>query len=370
LSGTSTPSLIVTASSRIDPGKYGTANVFVSLGDSGQPAVTGVSVSPVTASVAQGGHQPFTATVLGANNPSQSVRWTVSRADGIAVATGTYIDDPTSSTPTLYVAADEAVTNATGVPRLVVQANSIADGTKYGIANVTVTASGGTGGGGTTGTGLTINPSSIGVVQGGSQQFTAYDTATNVVVSDVTWNVYRANGEPGLATGTSIGPAGSVGLLYVGADEVLAGPSTPSLIVTASSRIDPGKYGTANVFVSLGGSSQPAVTGVSVSPSTASVAQGGHQPFTATVLGANNPSQSVSWTVSRADGIAVAEGTYIDNTTGTLYVAADEAVTNATGEQRLVVTAASTADGTKYGVANVTVTASGGSTGGGGTTGT
>jgi hypothetical protein len=111
--------------------------------------------SPASASVAQGGHQPFTATVLGANNPSQSVRWTVARSDGGTLSSGTYFDDQTSSIPTLYVATDEAVTTATGVPRLVVQANSIVNGTKYGIANVTVTAAGSDPGGGTGGTGST-----------------------------------------------------------------------------------------------------------------------------------------------------------------------------------------------------------------------
>jgi hypothetical protein len=261
VSGSSTPSLIVRASSRQDPDKYGTANVLVSLGDSGQPAVTGVSVSPSSANVAQGGHQPFSATVLGANNPSQSVRWTVSRADGIVVASGTYIDDPTSSTPTLYVAANETATDATGVQRLIVQANSIADGTKYGVANITVTTAGGSaGGGGTAGTGLIVNPSSIGVARGGAQQFTAYDTATGEPISAVDWNVYRANGSPALSSGTSIQPAGGVGVLHVGADEVMSSTATEPALIVRAIAINSAKYGTANVFVSsgsTGGGTQP-----------------------------------------------------------------------------------------------------------------
>jgi hypothetical protein len=207
----------------------------------------------------------------------------------------------------------------------------------------------GNGTGETASSGLTAEPSSIGVSQGGTQQFTAKDE-TGAPFSAVIRTVIRANG-------ASIS---SAGVLAVGAGEILSNTNTPSLIVTAISRQDTTKYGTAKVFVSPGDTGQPAITGVLAGPATVSVAQGCHQPFTATVLGANSPSQSVSWTVSRADGIALADGTYIDNTTGTLYVAANEAVTNATGAPRLVVQANSIEDSTKYGIANVTVTTAGG----------
>jgi hypothetical protein len=106
---------------------------------------------------------------------------------------------------------------------------------------------------------LTINPSSIDVARGGAQQFIAIDE-TGITVSNVTWNVYRADGDPALSGGTSIQLAGGVGVLYVGGDEVLADASTPSLIVRATSTQDSTKYGTANVFVSsgsTGGGTQP-----------------------------------------------------------------------------------------------------------------
>jgi Leucine-rich repeat (LRR) protein/fibronectin type 3 domain-containing protein len=88
----------------------------------------------------------------------------------------------------------------------------------------------------------------------------------------------------------------------------------------------------------------PTVTGVTVTPSTASVLKGGSQAFTAVVEGEDDPAQTVTWTVT--GGIS---GTAI-NASGMLTVAADE--TAAT----LTVTATSTVDTSKSGSATVTVT--------------
>jgi hypothetical protein len=54
----------------------------------GDPAVTSVSVSPGTASVAKGGEKQFTATVTGTNSPAQTVTWTV---EGGGTGAGTTI---------------------------------------------------------------------------------------------------------------------------------------------------------------------------------------------------------------------------------------------------------------------------------------
>jgi hypothetical protein len=58
---------------------------------------------------------------------------------------------------------------------------------------------------------------------------------------------------------------------------------------------------------------------VSVSPSTASVAKGGTQQFTATVTGTNSPAQTVTWSVSGGG-----TGTAISSAAGVLSVAASE----------------------------------------------
>jgi len=92
----------------------------------------------------------------------------------------------------------------------------------------------------------------------------------------------------------------------------------------------------------------PTVTGVTVSPSTASVAKGGTQQFSASVTGTGNPATTVTWTVE--GGIT---GTSI--TDGLLTVAADETATT------LTVTATSTVTTSVSGTATVTVTGGGGS---------
>jgi formylglycine-generating enzyme required for sulfatase activity len=88
----------------------------------------------------------------------------------------------------------------------------------------------------------------------------------------------------------------------------------------------------------------PIVTGVTVDPVTAVVEKGGTLAFTAVVTGTGNPAQTVIWTLS--GGIA---GTSIHSTTGQLSVDIGETAI------RLTVTAISTADSSKTGMAAITV---------------
>jgi hypothetical protein len=88
----------------------------------------------------------------------------------------------------------------------------------------------------------------------------------------------------------------------------------------------------------------PTVTGVTVFPATASVAQGATQLFSASVAGTNNPAQTVTWTIVEANKAA---GTTIVN--GLLTVAVNETLS------ALTVRATSTVDTGKSGEATVTV---------------
>lgn len=90
------------------------------------------------------------------------------------------------------------------------------------------------------------------------------------------------------------------------------------------------------------GAPAPTVTGVTVSPSTANVAGGATQQYTATVAGANSPSQGVNWTCS-AGAI---------NSSG-LFTA--PAATSSA--QTITITATSQQDGTSAGTATATVAA-------------
>lgn len=89
------------------------------------------------------------------------------------------------------------------------------------------------------------------------------------------------------------------------------------------------------------------ITGVTVSPNTASVDKGQSVVLTATVAGTGIVNTNVTWKVAGASELA--SGTHIDG--GTLYVAKDE--TNTT----LTVTATSAQDSSKSGTATITVNA-------------
>ena len=86
------------------------------------------------------------------------------------------------------------------------------------------------------------------------------------------------------------------------------------------------------------------ITGISVSPSTATLNKGGTATFSAVVAGTNTPSQDVAWTVTGSSnpGTSITLG-------GELTIAQDETATS------LTVTATSVQDNTKFGTAAVTV---------------
>lgn len=88
------------------------------------------------------------------------------------------------------------------------------------------------------------------------------------------------------------------------------------------------------------------VTGVTVSPTTATVTKGQNLVLSATVAGTGIINKNVTWTVAGA----ASSGTYI-NDAGKLHVAADETATT------LTVTATSVGDATKSGTATITVAA-------------
>jgi hypothetical protein len=98
--------------------------IFTACEDLNNPATTGVTISPPTASVPKGGTQKFTATVEGTGGPSQEVVWTVEGNND----SGTGIDDK----GLLSVAAGESAETLT------VKAVSAADPGKSDTAEVTV----------------------------------------------------------------------------------------------------------------------------------------------------------------------------------------------------------------------------------------
>jgi|GEM_PF-2536943 len=270
-------------------------------------AVDAIIVNPPSANVARGGTQNFSATVLGAMNPPQTVTWTIDEA-------GRHAQTMINASGVLSVAADESLT------MLTVRATSTFDTSVSGTATVTVPIP--------VVTGVTVSPSSSSVARGGTQNFAATVLGANSPPQTVTWTIDEA----GRHAQTTINASG---VLSVAADESLG-----TLTVRATSTFDISVSGTATVTVPI-----PVVTGLTVSPSSSSVARDGTENFTATVLGVNDPPQTVTWSIDEA-------GRHVEtaiNTNGVLTVAADESLGT------LTVRATSTFDTSVSGTATVTV---------------
>jgi hypothetical protein len=303
--------LIVTATSVVDPSVWDSVSVTVLV-----PTVTSVTVNPANQSVRRGATIQFSATVVGTNDPVNTVTWRVSsNASGTgAVTSGTSVN----VNGLLTVSANETATP------LYVIATSTADTTKSGVIAVNVVIP--------IVTGVTVSPANQTVTTGGTMQFSATVTGTNISENAVTWRVSsNAAGTGAVIEGTSIN---ANGLLTVAANE-----TARALYIFATSVEDQTKFGSTPVNVTI---LTPTVTGVTISPLNSSVGSGGTLQFSASVTGTNNPSNSVTWRVSsNAAGTgAVTPGTSI-NANGLLTVSANETLTT------LFVFATSTVDTSK-----------------------
>jgi formylglycine-generating enzyme required for sulfatase activity len=184
------------------------------------------------------------------------------------------------------------------------------------------------GGGDITVTEVKVTPNKVEVAKGETQQFSAEVIGSGNPPQSVIWSLEGNKSEKTLITPSD-------GLLILGEEE-----SATTLTVIATSTADTAKSGAAMVTVSASSST---ITSVTITPPSVEVAKGGIQQFSATVKGSNNPSQSVSWSVS--GGVS---GTSI-SPSGLLTIASNETATT------LTVRAASTADSAKSGAAAVTV---------------
>jgi uncharacterized protein YjdB len=183
---------------------------------------------------------------------------------------------------------------------------------------------GGGGGGGTAPvTGVSLDKTTLTISVGDMETLKATVTPDDAISKSVTWSSSNAS------------------VARVSSSGVVTGVSAGYAIVTVTT-VSGSRMANCYVIVSALTST---VTSVTVSPSSVSVEKGKTQQFSAVVNGNNNPSQTVSWSVT--GGVS---GTSISWSDGLLTVAANE--TAAT----LTVTARSSADYNKNGTATVTVT--------------
>ena len=171
-------------------------------------------------------------------------------------------------------------------------------------------------------TSIAVSPSTATAYPNQTLQLTADVTVANFASKSVKWEITSGGDSAVISTN---------GALTVDADAI----GGTQIVVKATSLFDGTTNGTATITVASIGS----VTSVTVAPATKTLAAGGTQKFTATVVQTGNLSEAVEWS-------ATTGGTITED--GTLTLAAD-----ATGT--VTVTATSVADNSVTGTATVTV---------------
>lgn len=216
------------------------------------PPVVSVTIAPQSASLSPGETQQFQATVSGTSNTL--VTWMVGGVPGGNPTVGTI------SASGLYTAPSTLPANPTVTVTAVSQADSSAS------ASATVSLHGSV-------IAISISPAAASVGTGGAQGFTANVTGQGSLSGSVTWGVNGVTG--GNSTvGTIVANGGSNGSSSAIYTAPVAVPSPPEISVTATSVADPSKSASATVTVTCAATN-------SISPSSATIALGGTQIFTA-----------------------------------------------------------------------------------------
>ena len=240
--------------------------------------------------------------------PSSIAMNTTSQCNAVVQGTGSFSSGVTWSANGGAINANGLLTAPATASTLTVTATSAQDGTKSGTATVSVQASSPT----ITSVAVTCNPSSVGV--NATSQCNATVQGTGSFSSAVTWS----------ASGGSINANG-----------LLTAPgAADSVTVTATSTHDSTKSGTATVSVQA---SPPTITSVAVTCNPSSVGVNATSQCNAAVQGTGGYSSTVTWSAS--EGAINASGLF----------------TAATAAGDVTVTATSTQDTTKSGMATITV---------------
>ncbi|MEI7596031.1 MAG: Ig-like domain-containing protein [Bacteroidota bacterium] len=212
--------------------------------------VTGISVTPTTLSLIEGGSTAqLTATIAPANASNQNVTWLSSNTN-IASVSNTGVVTP--------IAVGNCNITVTSV-----------DGNLSAICAVTVSANV------VSVNGISVTPTTLSLIEGGSTaQLTATIAPANATNQNVTW----LSSNPSIA---SVSSAGVVTPIAVG-----------NCNITVTS-VDGNLSAVSAVTVSANAIS---VTGISVTPTTLSLIQGGNTAqLTATIAPANATNQNVTW---------------------------------------------------------------------------
>jgi hypothetical protein len=241
------------------------------------PSNVSVTVQPTSASVLLGGTQQFQAIVTGSS--TTSVTWEVNGVSGGSASVGTISASGLYTAPaTLPAPANVTVT-----------AVSQADAQASAAASVSLKDD----------IVVTVSPAVASVPTGGAQVFTANISGTGGFAAGVNWSVNGiAGGNATVGTVASTGASGSAATALYTAPA--APPSPATVTVTAASAADSSKSGSASATITCEATN-------SISPSSASVALGQTQSFTASFCLAAGA--SIAWDVNGIAGGNATVGT-------------------------------------------------------------
>lgn len=315
--------ITVRVTSEADESVYAQAvvSVDVNMEDPLAPMVTGIVLVPTDVEVVLGRSVMFNTMVNGVNLSDFSAVYSVSGQS----STNTYINQD----GTLHVGADEQS------KVLVVTAKAAADQRFFATATVSVTDSQHAVDQSTV-TEVIVYPGATQIGCGYSQQFAAKVNGVNNPSQQVVWKLTGAT-----SSDTRVTPNG---LVFVGEDE-----QSNMLVLTAYSQKTPEVYGEAIIDVvpaETPGVDEVTVDAIIITPDMVELEQGWQTAFKAVVIGKNNPSQAVTWSLT-------------GNNVQTTYLTDDGVLTIGIGEtaQSLQVRATSKQDSTKYNIAYVTIAA-------------
>ncbi len=223
-------------------------------------SVTGVTVSPTSATLAVGATQQLTPTVSPSNATNKNVTYSSSNAAVASVNSSGLITG---------VAAGSATITVTTV-----------DGGKTATVAVTVTNSV------VAVTGVTVSPTTATLSVGGTQQLTPTVSPSNATNKNVTYSSSNAS------------------VASVNASGLITGVAAGSATITVTT-VDGGKTATVSVTVT---NTNVAVTSVTISPTSATLSVGGTQQLTATVSPVNATNKNVTYS-SSAPSVATVSAT-------------------------------------------------------------
>ena len=347
-------------------------------------AVTGVSVSPTTASVSAGITQQLTATIAPANATNQTVTWTSSNTAVATVSAAGLVTAVAAGTATITVKTADGAKTATSTITVTASTNFtvyfyrpstwgttiniywwsalpagvLADGTWPGVAMTN------TGNGWYSYTFVNVTSTNL-IFNDGSNQTANLNRGTTGWYYNGAW--YNTNpGTPIAVTGVTVSP--TTASLAVAATQQLTAAVAPTnatnpavtwsssntavATVSTAGLVTAVAAGTATITVTTTDGSKTAtcavtvnaanvaVTGVTLSPTTASITAGATQQLTATVAPANATNPAVTWSSSNTAVVTV-------STTGLVTAVA-------AGTATITV---KTTDGSKTATCAVTVTA-------------